>query len=165
MPPSGPLKAKHAHKPSGLPRSYQSQDALTEILGGALRVNIREIEEHGRGSIVTHRPIRQCFPVQPLLQHARNKPSVRPSASQAQNQVHSSRLRVDFHMLPQHAFEARCSHISAFGIKLPHPLDMASEVPFRDEGRDDSLCELGAASCQSLRDMMKPLACVSGTTR
>ena len=41
-----------------LPPSYQPQDPPRETLGGALRINIREIEQQGRGSITTHRPIR-----------------------------------------------------------------------------------------------------------
>jgi hypothetical protein len=38
--------------------SYQAQDAPSETLGGALRINIREIEQQGRGSITIPGPIR-----------------------------------------------------------------------------------------------------------
>ena len=41
-----------------LPPSYQPQDPPSETLGGALRVDIREIEQQSRSSITTHRPIR-----------------------------------------------------------------------------------------------------------
>jgi hypothetical protein len=75
-----------------LPPSYQPQDSPSEFLGGALRVNIREIEKQGRGAITTDRPIRQCFPVHAIFSHARNKPTIRPSALQPQDQVHSSWL-------------------------------------------------------------------------
>jgi hypothetical protein len=74
------------------PRSYQLQYTASKILGGALRVNIREIEKQGRGSITIHRPIRQCFSVQTLFSHARHKPTVRPAALQPQDQMHSTWL-------------------------------------------------------------------------
>ena len=38
--------------------------------------------------------------------------------------------------------------LSAFGIEFAHPLDMAREMPFRYEGRDDGLRKLGTAACK-----------------
>jgi hypothetical protein len=73
--PTGLHKRARAQAEPLLP-SYQSRDTPSEILGGALRVNIRETKKQGRGSIITDRPIRQCFPVQALFSHARNKPTI-----------------------------------------------------------------------------------------
>lgn len=53
-PGSGGEGARQNERP---PPSYQLQDTPSEILGGALGVNIREIEQQGRGSILAHRPI------------------------------------------------------------------------------------------------------------
>ena len=130
------------------PPSYQLQYAPSECLGGALRVDIREIEKQGRGSVTAHRPVRQCFCVQAVFPHARNKPTIRPSALQPQDQVHSSRLGINSQVFPQHAFQACRCRFPALGIELPHPLDMAREMPFRDEGRDDGLRKLGTAACK-----------------
>ena len=125
--------------------SHQPQDALAELLGGALGVDVREIEQQGRGAIAAHGPVRQGFRVQAIFPHARDKPAVRPPALQAQDQVHASRLRIDSHVLAQHAFQARGGRFPALGIELPHPLDMAREMPFGDEGGDDGLRKPGTA--------------------
>ena len=86
-----------------------------------------------------------------------DKPAIRPLALQSQDQVHSPRLRIDSHVFPQHAFQARRCRFPALGIELAHPLDMAREMAFRDEGRDDGLRKLGAAPCESLADLLEPL--------
>jgi hypothetical protein len=72
--------------------SYQLQDASSESLGSALGVDIREIEKQRRGSIAIHRPVRQGFPIQTLFSHARNKPTIGPSALEPQDQMHSTWL-------------------------------------------------------------------------
>ena len=36
-------------------------------------------------------------------------------------------------------------------------MDMAREVPFSDEGSDESLRKLGTATCKGLSDLFKPL--------
>ena len=65
----------------------------------------------------------------PSLPHARNELAIRQSALQPQDQVHSTRLRIDSHLLAQHAFQACRRRFPALGIELSHPLDMARECP------------------------------------
>src|SRR3954467_3674148 len=82
---------------------------------------------------------------------------IRPSAVQPQDQMHSSRLRINSQVFDQHALQACRCRFPTLGIELPHPLDMAREMPFRDEGSDYSLRERGTASRKDLSDLLEPL--------
>ena len=145
--------------------SYQPQDSLSEFLCGPLRVDIRETEKQGRRSISTRRPVRQCFAVQPVFLHACNEAAIRASSLQPQDQVHASWLCIDSHVFPQHGFQACDRRFPALAIKLAHPLDVAREVPFRYERRDDRLRKPGTAACKGLTDFLEPFNSASGVCR
>ena len=68
-------------------------------------------------------------------------------------------------MFAQHAFQACYRRFPTLGIELSHPLDMAREAPFGNEGCDDGLRKHGAAPGKGLADLLEPSTCVSGTAR
>jgi len=141
------------------------RNAPSETLCDALRVDTREADKHGRRSLIAFRPVRQCFTVQALFPHACNKPEIRASRLQPQGQVHASRLCIDTYVLPQHALHACNFRLPTRAIALAHPLDVAREVPFRYERRDDCLRKPGTAACKGLTDFLEPFNSASGVCR
>src|ERR1700761_5314882 len=71
--------------------------------------------------------------------------------------MHAARLRIDPHVFAQHAVEPRRGDFTSLGIEPAHPLNMAREMPFRDELGDDRLRKLGTAARESLHDLLESL--------